>query len=111
MVTADTHHLLWSIKPPSHPHTSIQRAVRAAEPLDRVPTVNHGGVDVPCTASPPLHYTRLHMCPLAGSSRVDQPAKVSTNHEPGTSNSASRFPVKEHRHDGQVSNLHFPFTP
>src|ERR1700761_6835399 len=111
MVTAATHPLLSSIKPPPHPRTSIQRPVRAAEPHEEVPTVNHGGVDIPCTASPPLRRTRPCARPLAGSSRVDRPAKASTDHVPGTSNSAPRFPVKEHRHNGQVSNLHFLFTP
>ena len=110
MVTADTHHLLWSIKPPPH-HTSIQRPVRAAEPHEEVPTVNHGGVDTQHTASPPLHHTRLRARPLAGSSRKDRPAEVSTDHLPGTSNSASRFLEKDDRHNKQVSDLHFPFTP
>ena len=110
MVTADTHHLLWLIKPPPH-HTSIQRPARAAEPHEEVLTVNHGGVDAPCTASPPLRRTHLRAHPLAGSSRLDQPAEVSTDHVPGTTSSASRFSEKEHGNSGQVGILYFPFAP
>ena len=71
-----------------------------------MPTVNHAGED-----TPPLNHIHPHERALAGSSKVDQLARVSTNHVPGTSNSAPRFPEKEHHQNGQVSNLHFLFAP
>ena len=71
-----------------------------------MPTVNHVGEDTPphCHIHPCVHA-------LAGSSKVDQLARVATDHVPGTSNSAPRFPEKEHCQNGQVSKLHFLFAP
>ena len=67
---------------------------------------NHVGED-----TPPLRRIRPRARALAGSSKVDQLARASTDHVPGTSSSAPRFPEKEQRQNRQVSDLHFLFTP